>query len=354
MTNTRTTNTHLSTLAATAAVALGLVGLAGGAARAERVHHVPPAEAEAHAELELVAAAPASAPTLVAHYRTRGAAAFTALELVRRDDRRWVAVVPAAAVVAPGLEYYLVAGGAPVFASAAAPHHTHVAVAPDVARRLRDARRHASRRSRVHSSFDWTDFGTYKSPGGADIADQYYRLDLDFAYRLWAYPLEEIRVGYTRLLGTTERATSPEDAAAAGARVSGWFGVGLAPIAGLGIDGRVIVLATQESFGVGARGELRLGDRDRTHIAAGAEAIQAVGATGFVRFGWGTVPRVPMSATVEVTNVPASHRPAGVRLYYDIAGELGHGVRLGLRVGYAARSRDINGYTGGATASVDF
>ncbi len=47
-------------------------------------------------------------------------------------------------------------------------------------------------------------------------------------------------------------------------------------------------------------------------------------------------------------------RETGVRLYYDIARELGNGFRAGLRVGYAARNQNVAGFTGGANVLVDF
>jgi hypothetical protein len=114
------------------------------------------------------------------------------------------------------------------------------------------------------------------------------------------------------------------------------------------------VLATPESVALGGRAELRVGVRDGTHVASGVEYLADVGTTGFFRLGWGTVPRAPMAATVEITSFPASTRDAGVRLYYDLTGVLAHGVRLGLRVGYAARRQDRYGFTGGTTASIDF
>lgn len=326
-------------------LALALVAAAAAAAPARagelRVHHVPPADAPAGAPLELVAAAPAAVPALVAHYRAVGATAFSAIELVRRDDMRWVAVVPAEAVTPPGIEYYLDAGGAPVFASAQTPHTTRVGVTAVAARRARDEERVLDRRYRIHGSAEWVDYGTR-----TDI-DRYYRADIDFAYRLWAYPLEEIRFGFSRLLGETGSARS-------GFNVAGWFELGLAPIEGVALDGRAIVLATPESVALGGRAELRIGVRDGTHVAAGVEYLADVGATGFFRLGWGSVPRTPMTATIEVTNLPASTSDVGVRLYYDIARELGYGLRLGLRLGYAARAQDLFGFTGGTTASIDF
>jgi hypothetical protein len=328
---------------------------ASTSAFADPVRHVPPAEAISNTAVELVAEATATAPTIVAHYRTTGTTGeFAAIELVRREPD-WVAVIPATAVVAPGVDYYLDVGGAPVFASAQHPHTVRVEITDDNARHGRDVQRTGDRRSRIHSAFEWVDFGarTVAMPGGGvqTFADRYYRIDADFAYRLWAYPLEEIRVGYTRLIGDTELAGVKTEA---GFKVGGWFELGLAPIEGFHLDARGMVLATSAGFGVGARGEARLGDRDGSHIAIGAEYITDIGANGFFRLGWGTVPGFPMAATVEITELPDVDRSAGVRLYYDLARELGNGVRIGLRVGYAARNQAIAGFTTGVNASVDF
>ena len=336
-------------------IAIVIVAAAAPARAGEaRVRHVPPADAAAGVALELIASAPAAVPSLVAHYRTVGTAAFASIELVRRDDQRWVAVVPAAAVAPPGLEYYLDAGGAPVFASAGAPHTTRVGVTTLAVRRSRDEARVARRRSRVHASAEWVDYGT-RVVDDVKLVDRYYRIDADFSYRLWAYPLEELRVGFSRLLGDTEVACElPPCTGRSGFNVAGWFELGLAPIEGVALDGRAIVLATPESVALGGRAELRIGVRDGTHVATGVEYLADVGASGFFRFGWGTVPRAPMTATVEITNMPASTRDVGVRLYYDVTGELAYGVRLGLRLGYAARVQNLFGFTGGTTASIDF
>jgi hypothetical protein len=139
-----------------------------------------------------------------------------------------------------------------------------------------------------------------------------------------------------------------------GYKVGGWFELGLAPVEGLHIDGRMMVMATAAGFAVGGRGELRLGDRDASHIATGVEVMADVGASGFFRLGWGTVPGVPMTATVEISNLPASDRATGVRLYYDLGHDFGRGLRVGLRVGYAARIEQVAGLTGGLGATVDF
>jgi hypothetical protein len=337
----------------TACLLAALASEAGAAVR-----HVPPAAATAAAPVELVADAPPSSPVLMVHYRTTGAPTFASAELVRQSDTRWVVVVPAAAVAAPGLEYYLTAGDTPVFASPAWPHTTLVNVSDVVERRGRDLLRTQSRRSRLHAAGEWVDYGT-RSAGPVDLEDRYYRIDADFSYRLWAYPLEEIKVGYTRLLGDTEAeqfmcpGTDP-CTADAGYKVAGWFELGLAPVEGLGIDARAMVLATQAGFNVGGRAEVRVGLRDATHVAAAVEHMADVGTSGQFRLGWATVPRTPMAAIVEITNLPASHRPAGVRFLYDLGRELEQGIRLGIRVGYTAREQQTRGFTTGANASIDF
>jgi len=329
--------------------------LAVGTAAAETMRHVPPAEAEAGTAIELVAEASATTPTLVAHVRTSGATTFAPIELVRRDELHWIAIVPATSVVPPGLEYFIDAGGAPVFASPESPHTVSVRLTDEAERKGRDMLRSNARRSRIHVMGEWVDYGT-RTMGTQQLPDHYYRLDGDFAYRLWAYPLEELRVGYTRLIGETASTACPTGSTTceAGFKVGGWFELGLAPIEGIRFDGRMMVMATGNGFGIGGRGEARLGERDASHVAIGVESIQDIGTSGFFRLGWGTVPTFPMTATVEITNLPAPDRSTGVRLYYDLAHDFGQGVRVGVRVGYAARVQTVAGFTGGLGATVDF
>lgn len=328
---------------------------AGHAAFAEAIRHVPPADATQAEPLELVTEATATTPQLVAHVRAIGASTFVPIELVRKDDAHWIAIIPGTTVTAPGLEYYLTAGDEPVFASPTWPHAVHVGLDAETERKNRDLVRTSGHRSRIHTMGEWVDYGT-RTLSNTQLIDRYYRVDADFSYHLWAYPLEEIRVGYTRLLGDTQAMTCTVSPCTSevGFKVAGWFELGLAPIEGLHLDARAMVMATAAGFAVGGRGELRLGDRDAGHIAVGVETMADVGYDGFFRLGWGTVPAFPMSATVEVTNVPASERATGVRLYYDVGHDVGGGVRIGVRLGYAARIQQVAGITGGVGATVDF
>jgi hypothetical protein len=200
---------------------------------------------------------------------------------------------------------------------------------------------------------EYVDFGQ-RTVGDMKLPDNYYRLNAGVAYRLWAYPIEQIEIGYTRLLGNTLDSDGTSQAnPGPGYKVSGWFGVGLAPVEGVRFNGRVMALATKE-FALGASGELLFGVREASHIAVGAEYLADIGSDGYFRLGWGTVPGLPMAATVEVTNMPASYRNLGVRLFYDVARDLGAGLRVGVRIGYAARDQSIAGFTSGAAATWDF
>jgi hypothetical protein len=322
-----------------ATVVLILLGAAAGAARADKPvavaavdpapaaapagedlaagRHVPPAEARAGDAIPLVVTSPATGPAPMLHYRARGAAKWTDVELVRREDGAWVTSIPSGAAAPPAVEYYVDRDGAAVFASAAIPHPVIVRAEGDPRRRALDLAAVRGRRSRVHVAGEWVDFGRTEI-GAGTFRDQYYRIDADFAYRLLAYPLEEIRVGYTRLIGfTADCGGGPCVETRAGYKVGGWFELGVGPTRGVHADGRLLVLATAEGFTVGGRGELRLGDRDGSHVAIGGEYAADVGATGFFRLGWNTVPSVPMAATVEVGTLPSIDRPTGVRLIYD-------------------------------------
>jgi hypothetical protein len=332
------------------------------------VRHVPPAEAIAGVAIQLTAEiADAEESTLTVRYRapapTLGAAPgpWQSAPFTRTAGRAWIAEIPAAAVLPPGVEYFLVDGEEPAMGSPSWPVEVAVHRAEEVERTDRDLARADGRRSRVRLSAEYVDYGA-RTIGGMRVADHYDRVDADFSYRLLAYPLEELRFGYTRLVGTTPETalddpsgcSTPACAREAGFKVAGWFELGFGLAEGVRLDGRGIVAATQGGFALGTRVELRLGDRDLTHVAAGLEYLADVGATGYFRLGWATVPGAPMATTVEVTNVPSSERATGLRLLYDISHPFPNGLRLGARVGYAARDEGTGGVCGGIAASLDF
>jgi hypothetical protein len=350
-------------------IIIAFLAAAAAPAAAEGVRHLPPAEATANEALRLTALVTrASERTLLLRYRPVGATSWSQVEFAR-GDAEWIATVPATDVAPPGVEYFIASADdgkdSPEFASAERPHQIGVYADAKELRRQRDMARAGQRRSRAHVAGEYVSYGT-RDAGDNAIPDHYYRVDADFSYRLLTYPLEEIRFGYTRLEGDVpdaareppaECATTPDAKTCrfdAGFKVGGWFELGLGLTEGVRLDLRGIVVANQESAAPGARAELRTGEIDGNHIAFGFEYISDVGGAGFFRLGWDTVPQVPMAATVEVTDFPASKRATGVRLLYDLFHPFPNGLRAGVRLGYAARDQRIGGPTAGLNASFDF
>lgn len=346
------------------ALLITLILAAAAPARAETVRHLPPAEATAGAPLEIVAeVARAWESTLTLHYRPIDAGAWSTAAFTRTEEDAWRAVVPGEVMAWPGVEYYIDSVGpgedaalTPEFASAAAPHRVRIVRTRHEVRRERDLARVDRRRSRIHVAGEYVDYGRRE-----DLADAYYRIDADFAYRLLTYPLEQIRFGYARMLGDVPNSEleAPTDCGDecslhVGFKVGGWFEVRLGIGDGVDLDARAMVLATNVGFGVGGRGELRFGVEDGNHVAVAVEAIQDIGTTTGFRLGWATVPRLPMAATVEITDMPSEIRATGVRFVYDLAFPLTEGTRLGGRIGYQARDADIGGVSGGANLTMDF
>lgn len=351
----------IAAVAATAAVA--------APAAADGVRHLPPAEATANEALRLTAlVSRASERTLLLRYRPVGATTWSQVEFAR-GDAEWIATVPAEEVAPPGVEYFIASAhdgeDTPEFASSEAPHQIGIYADAKELRRTRDLARAGNRRSRARVSSEYVSYGT-REAGEHTIVDHYYRVDADFSYRLLTYPLEEIRFGYTRLEGYVPQSfrapppscnsgeESPGCRLYAGFKVGGWFELGFGLAEGVRLDLRGIVVANQESAAPGARAELRTGELDGNHIALGFEVISDVGGSGFFRLGWDTVPELPMAATVEVTDFPASSRATGVRLMYDLFHPFPNGLRAGVRLGYAARDQRVGGPTAGLSASFDF
>lgn len=354
--------------------------LAAAPARAEqaaaappptRVHHVPLAVADLDQPVEVTASVDrAWQATLEIHYRPAGQP-WRAATFERSPEGAYLARLPAEVASPPGFDYYIdsVAGdGARTahFASAADPHRVMVLESSRTADQRRELAAYGNRRAEVRSSFEWVDFGRRRISPTANVPDHYYRVEVDAAYRVLRFPLHTMRLGYTRLLGITpETERGPgsctdldPDADCkidAGLRAGGWVEVRLRLLRAVDVDVRGMVQATQDGFNVGTRDEIRIGPERGSHVALGVEAIADIGSAFFFRLGWDTVPSLPMAATIEISDFPASHRAAGVRLIYDLTYPLGDtGARAGLRAGYQARDQGIGGVTLGGRIDLDF
>jgi hypothetical protein len=333
------------------------------------VRHVPVAEAEPAKPMTVIATVSRGwEADLELRYRPVGSVTWQRVVFTRRDQETYIAVVPADAVTPPGIEYFIVTVGNDAstrFASAESPHRVNVFLSAKEVRRKKHLERHDNRRAKIRVAGEYVDYGT-RVFGDTELPDRYLRIDGEVGYRVLNFPLKTLSFGYTYLVGDTPpsergddgscRGGLPEDQCPreVGFRGSGWFQLNFLIVDGLEFDIRGLVLATPEGFNVGGRGELRIGDGDRTHVGVGTELLVDVGYAGYVRLGWDTVPGLPMAATVEVTNFPAPHRAAAIRLVYDVNHPFKGGVRVGARLGYQARDQLIGGLTLGLNASLEF
>lgn len=334
------------------------------------VRHIPAAEGDSGQSLEVVATVSRGwESNLELRYRPPGAVTWQAVTFTRRDSTTYVATVPGEAMIPPGIEYFITTtGDSPQtrFATSETPHRVNVFRSAVQVRRKKHLDRHDNRRAQIRIGSEFVDYGS-RQFGGVQVPDQYLRVDGEVGYRMLNFPLKTLSFGYTYLLGQTplgargdvgQCAPTPEDAAPCpaevGFRTSGWFQLRFLLSDGVEADARGIVMATTTGFNVGFRGELRIGDAYGTHLGVGAEILPDIGSAGHIRLGWGTVPGFPMSATVEVTDLPAPARAAAVRLIYDISKPFKNGFRVGARVGYQARDQQVGGLSFGFNTSLDF
>lgn len=352
-----------------------LLGLASASAQESYVYHVPLADASVGEDITVVANVSAGWTShLEIRLRASGQSHWQSFPFEKSGDAEYIAIIPGALVQPPAFDYFIAgtgkAGSRTHFASEENPHRVYVYKAALEEIRDQELKRFHGRRAQIQLSGELVDFGTrtIRDTGSGEsysISDSYYRIDTSVTYRLMRYPLRALRFGYSRLIGTTP-ATSRGDgtcvggtpeapcAFSAGYRAGGWVETQWRISDLLNLDTRALIQATPTGFGLGGRAELRFGDDIGSHFAMGVESITEVGTTSYVRLGWATVPRIPMAATIELSNYPSSHRDTGVRLLYDVAYEVGNGLRLGARVGYQARDQGVGGPATGLNVSFDF
>jgi hypothetical protein len=111
---------------------------------------------------------------------------------------------------------------------------------------------------------------------------------------------------------------------------------------------------SDEGFEGGVGGSLRAGRVAGTRVDAGGEWMSRAGGRFFLRFGWDTVPSLPMSITIERTQW-YSRDVWGNRLLYEIGWDIYGGFGINAHIGYAARDESTNGsVVAGGGASMEF
>jgi hypothetical protein len=273
----------------------------------------------------------------------------------------YVALVPATAV-RPDLGYSIeleTTSGEQlqVFATRAAPHHVTVLDSPEDRREAALLARLHGRRSVVQTSGEYASFGTTTAtapaatgaPQTRNVADQFYRVEGSYTYRLLGTVSEfGLRAGVVRGQSLVRGESDPSKyevglnygAPRIRLRAEEW----------LHVEAELLTSVTEVGFAVGGGGAILLGDAYGSKLVLGLEGIQVFGARGYTRLDLVASSRLALAPIIEVTTMPHAD-VAGVRLLGEAAIDLGAGLRLDVRGGYQARRFDQGGPTlGGGLA----
>ncbi len=298
-------------------------------------------------ELVIAVTEPERVEAMRVLWRRRGEVAYQTTAMTPAGALYWRANLPADA---PGaLEGFIEAvrsdGRLEAVAGAAAAPHT--ITVEDRAR----TPEHTWGRSRATLLAELVDFKS------GDLDDHYLRLESEFRYTTGLELLHAVRVGAGIFNGagaslrTLERGGPSRELDVLYGTLAGdlafgrYVGLGTTLLLGNlgGEEGRALTDTA------GLRLELRLGDADGTQLVLGAAATQGIGNEAWITFRLDAIERVPMEASVVVTNLPVGE-DAGVSLNYGAGWEVTGWLALMARVGWNARTINHFGPTLGAGA----
>jgi hypothetical protein len=332
-----------------ALIALTTVAYADDAPHA-LVVHVPPIASPAGQPIELEAMSDAPyVEKLGVHYRAVGEAAWHDTTFDRSSAGGWYASLPPA--MPPGVEYYIAGTdvkGAEVdhFASAASPHV--VRVEPSLALRLeaQDRTRLGDLDNEVSVDVTAHNFGNRY-----DLADRFIRGEVVYSHRVLR-TLHEVGFGFGTIEGRTP--TEMEDASTVKGTRYGFGQLRLRIHPSVFFDARVGLGVSQEGFGGNTRGQLTFGKPWRSCVQVGAEYIQDLGPSAWVRLQRDTAPPVLMGASIVRTDLPGAVTSAiGLYVAYDVSYRLSSRLSVRGQLSYGPRDGTAS-FGGGAGTAVSF
>ena len=305
------------------------------------VLHVPVSATAPHAAVSLVAVIDAAAaePDLVARFRRIGAAAWRDVPFERSSAGGWYAIIPAADVVPPGLEYYIAGrggAGAPAEALhfASAEHPQPIRVDPDLYDRLEalDRARTGGRREVVALDVDGHDFGNRYHLG-----DRFLRAELRWTHHAFRQ-LHAVGFGFGAIDGETPAAAGAEAQSARHAARYGFAELRVRPHPSLFLDARATLGVSDDGFLRGIGGAITFGKPWRSNVAVGGEMLDSLGPTAFVRLQWDTAAPLLMGASIVRTDLPGAVIAAdGLYVRYDVAYPVVPAFTVRASVSYGAR-----------------
>ncbi len=302
---------------------------------------------------------------LTVHYRaereTPAADEWRAAAIERSRDGDWQGRIPADAVDAVGLAYYIESEAVDGtvrrhFAGPEAPHPVRVRGRSPADVQRDQLARYAGARSRVRIDGWLVAYGAQPAGEGRTdrFSDRLWQAEAEYTFRPLTW-LHDMRFGFGLMRGEWP---AMDDAAVRDDDTPGlnygygevnielhrWFSVG----------GRLILGASGLGFTAGIGGVARIGDISGTHFEARLSTIGDIGSSTELRFRWDTVPRLPMALGIEFTDWPAGDADAA-NLVYDVGFEVVEGWTVNARVGSTGRSNSLDGgFQAGLGLMADF
>ena len=319
------------------------------------VAHAPVSETESGALSLWFAVEPSDrVEAVIVRWRARTPDAQVHEAVVGRTTQSWAVDVHHEEIAPPGIVYWVVRrdpgpGEAAsrehaVFASEAEPHPVAVFEDEVSAYERRALAVRGGRRYRAGASFEYVSLGQRDLPPGVagPRAASYWRSSVTFGYSFFGV-VDAIRFELGALRGEQELVGS--DAARTKDALGFNWGSGelLFRLHELvRVRSRLVFGVSQSGFELGGALALVVGEPEGTGLELGVEGVTGLGVTGRLRLGWATVPRVPMGATIELTNFPTGDA-AGVRLLFDAGYELYPGALLRVTGGYRGWTSVVGG-----------
>ncbi len=317
------------------------------------VLHVPVAEATPGESVAIVAVIDGAwaEPTLLARYRSGGGqwrdAAFE-----QSSAGGWFATIPADAIVPPGAEYYIVGAGndgeVAHFASAREPQP--IRIEPTLMDRLEqlDDARLGDRRESVSFDVDGHDFGNRYGN-----TDAFLRAELRWTHRV-SRTLHSVGFGFGSIWGRTPDSNGIGGREEVALGRYGTAEVRLRAHPSVFVDGRLSLGVSDEGFLRGFGAAVFLGKPWRSNVSFGAEMLDDLGPTAFVRLQWDTAVPVLMGASIVRTDLPDAQVAAnGLYIKYDVGYKVTPVFTAKAAVSYG--SRDGAGrFGGGLGVQADF
>lgn len=333
----------------------------GGAARGGEavgtVQHEPRAAAPAGAALPVVFVLdqPERVASAFLHYRRRDARTYRRVLLVREHEIYLRGAIPADAVAAPGVDYFVevsTPSGSAGLALGAPTEPVQVAVA---APPLIDRFGPRPGVSSVKLAVDYLDFATFDDRAG-DRTDRVITGNVDFTYGLDS-AVQSIGVGYGVFAGAggyADRAWTATDPFPESGFHFGYADVelgGEVDHVALAFAGKLIAGVGKEGFGMGVEGRFRLGPRDQTNLVLMARTIDQIGYLTDIRFGARPARDLLVGLSVGATNQP-NRGDVGVKLGTELEWIGFRNVSVILRGSWQGRNVDHGGIGGGAGLGV--